>query len=139
MIMDSFASLALATEEPPDRILDRPPFPKKAGIITVTMWRFIVMHSFYQFVVLAILLFFGAGTPVEKGGVFDFYSGIDADANETCHDRMLACQGNDPHNRSIEFELGTDECPTEQQCSAHFGVIFTAFVLMQLFNQINVR
>ena len=103
------------------------------------MWRFIVMHSFYQFVVLAILLFFGAGTPVEKGGVFDFYSGIDADANETCHDRMLACQGNDPHNRSIEFELGTDECPTEQQCSAHFGVIFTAFVLMQLFNQINVR
>ena len=139
MIMDSFASLALATEEPPDRILDRPPFPKKAGIITLTMWRFIVMHSFYQFVVLAILLFFGAGTPVEKGGVFDFYSGIDADANETCHDRMLACQGNDPHNRSIEFDPEGDECPTEQQCSAHFGVIFTAFVLMQLFNQINVR
>merc|ERR1711871_1352773 len=62
MIMDSFASLALATEEPADRILDRPPFPKKASIVTQPMWRFVLLHSLYQFVVLAIILFAGAGT-----------------------------------------------------------------------------
>lgn len=42
MIMDSFASLALATEEPKSEILDRPPFPKKAAILTRPMWRSIL-------------------------------------------------------------------------------------------------
>jgi P-type Ca2+ transporter type 2B len=141
MIMDSFASLALATEEPPDRILDRPPFPKKASIITLTMWRFIISHSFYQFVVLAVFLFAGAGTPVKPGGLFNIYSGVDADFEidgepTTCIDRFIECK--DPAFRN-DPENAEKDCPTEQQCSAHFAMIFTAFVLMQLFNQLNAR
>ena len=57
MIMDSFASLALATEEPKDSILDRPPFPKKAAILTKSMWRSIFGHSIYQFAVLILVIF----------------------------------------------------------------------------------
>lgn len=146
MIMDSFASLALATEEPPDRILDRPPFPKKASIITLLMWRFIICHSLYQFVVLSVLLFTGAGTPISPGGLFDIYSGIDADytlngEHVTCWDLQVSCdkmsateqtaflaQPNEPNN-----------CPDAQACSAHFAMIFTTFVMMQLVNQLNAR
>ena len=61
MIMDSFASLALATESPKEDILDRPPFPKKAAILTRKMWRFILGHAVYQFIVLIIFIFFAAG------------------------------------------------------------------------------
>ena len=142
MIMDSFASLALATEEPPDRILDRPPFPKKASIITLTMWRFIISHSFYQFVVLAVFLFAGAGDPVTPGGLFNIFSGVDADfeingEHTTCIDRYVYCK-----DKAVKDGLLVDDgkhCPTEQQCSAHFAMIFTTFVLMQLFNQLNAR
>ena len=90
MIMDSFASLALATEEPQDRILDRPPFPKKASIITQPMWRFVIFHSLYQFVALAVVLFAGAGTSTTAGGMFDMYSGIEQAQEDGTRSRNMA-------------------------------------------------
>ena len=47
LIMDTFAALALATEPPIDQILLRKPFNKDAHIITDSMWRNIIGHSFY--------------------------------------------------------------------------------------------
>jgi Ca2+ transporting ATPase len=144
MIMDSFASLALATEEPPDRILDRPPFPKKASIITRLMWRFILCHSFYQFVVLAIFLFAGAGDPITPGGLFNIFSGVDADfevngEHMVCIDAFVACDEIKETALKDAHIAAGGPCPSEQQCSAHFAMIFTTFVLMQLFNQFNSR
>jgi len=47
LIMDTFAALALATEAPPDDILERQPQPKEESIITPVMWRNILTHAIY--------------------------------------------------------------------------------------------
>lgn len=60
LIMDTFAALALATDPPTDKILDRLPQPKSAPLITVNMWKMIVGQAIYQLVVTFILYFAGA-------------------------------------------------------------------------------
>lgn len=59
LIMDSFASLALATEKPTDKLLNRPPHGRNEFIISPNMWRNIMGHSLYQIIVLSVLLFYG--------------------------------------------------------------------------------
>jgi len=59
LIMDSFASLALATEKPTDDLLTRPPHKRNEFIISPNMWRNIICHSIFQIVVLCILMFYG--------------------------------------------------------------------------------
>ena len=56
--MDTFAALALATDPPTESILDRPPEPKSAPLITITMWKMIIGQSVYQ-LFFTLLLFFG--------------------------------------------------------------------------------
>ena len=60
LVMDTFAALALATDKPTDAILDRPPAPKSAKLITIHMWKMIMGHALYQIVVTLILYFAGA-------------------------------------------------------------------------------
>ncbi|MCJ1338177.1 hypothetical protein MMC09_003462 [Bachmanniomyces sp. S44760] len=60
LIMDTFAALALATDPPTPSILNRPPEPKSAPLITLTMWKMIIGQSIYQLVVTLILYFGGA-------------------------------------------------------------------------------
>ncbi|KAI1819801.1 calcium-translocating P-type ATPase [Xylaria intraflava] len=59
LIMDTFAALALATDPPTDKILNRPPQPKSAPLITVTMWKMIIGQSIFQLVVIFVLYFAG--------------------------------------------------------------------------------
>lgn len=59
VIMDSFASLALATEPPTDDLLTRPPTRKNEKIITEYMWRSITVQGICQLIVLFIILAFG--------------------------------------------------------------------------------
>ena len=58
LIMDTFAALALATDPPTPSILNRPPEPKSAPLITLTMWKMIIGQSIYQ-LFFTLLLFFG--------------------------------------------------------------------------------
>ncbi|KAI9753694.1 MAG: SNF1-interacting protein [Chaenotheca gracillima] len=60
LIMDTFAALALATDAPTTKILDRPPTPKRAALITVNMWKMITGQAVYQIVVTFVLHFAGA-------------------------------------------------------------------------------
>ncbi|KAI5304103.1 plasma membrane calcium, partial [Ascosphaera atra] len=60
LIMDTFAALALATDSPTDKILDRKPTPKKASLFTTTMWKMIFGQAIYQLVVTFVLFFAGA-------------------------------------------------------------------------------
>ena len=57
--MDTFAALALATDPPSPSILDRPPEPKSAPLITLTMWKMIIGQSIFQLIVTLILNFGG--------------------------------------------------------------------------------
>ena len=59
LIMDSLASLALATEPPTDDLLKRPPYGRNRSIISPAMRWNIIGHSIYQLVVLIVLLFAG--------------------------------------------------------------------------------
>lgn len=59
VIMDSFASLALATEPPTDDLLTRQPTRKTEKIITQYMWRSITIQGTLQLVILFFILFEG--------------------------------------------------------------------------------
>ncbi|KAL3456700.1 hypothetical protein BJX64DRAFT_36723 [Aspergillus heterothallicus] len=59
LIMDTMAALALATDPPTDAILDRPPQPKSAPLITMNMWKMIIGQSIFQLVVIIVLYFAG--------------------------------------------------------------------------------
>ncbi len=60
LIMDTFAALALATDAPTEKILNRKPTPKRAALITTNMWKMIVGQAIYQLVVTFVLYFAGA-------------------------------------------------------------------------------
>jgi len=56
---DSLAALSLSTDAPRDEILDRPPTPRSASIISITMWKMIIGQAIYQVIVTFILHFAG--------------------------------------------------------------------------------
>ncbi|CAD8175993.1 unnamed protein product [Paramecium pentaurelia] len=57
LIMDTFASLALATEPPSIKVLDRQPYKRTDQIVSPKMYRTIVGASLYQIIVLTFILF----------------------------------------------------------------------------------
>uniref|UniRef100_A0A0K0EKG1 Calcium-transporting ATPase n=1 Tax=Strongyloides stercoralis TaxID=6248 RepID=A0A0K0EKG1_STRER len=101
LIMDTLASLALATEYPTEDLLDRKPYGRTKSLISRTMVKNIVGHAIYQLIILFLLLFFA--------------------------DQIIPGVSNGR------------EAPLGAPPSKHFTVIFNAFVLMTLFNEINSR
>lgn len=59
LIMDTFASLALATEQPTEDLLLRKPYGRNKALISRTMMKNILGHAFYQLIVIFTLLFAG--------------------------------------------------------------------------------
>ena len=59
LIMDSFASLALATEDPSESLLDRKPYSREASILTPMMKLNIVSQAIFQISVLTVIIFYG--------------------------------------------------------------------------------
>eukprot|EP00899_Mesostigma_viride_P028596 jgi/Mesvir1/8921/Mv14206-RA.1 len=99
LIMDTLASLALATEPPQEQLLDRPPYPSGQDILSPQMIKNIAGQALYQIMVMWVLIFNGEtlfGIPCGRG-LF----------------------GEEP--------------------TVHYTIVFNAFVMMQLFNQINSR
>jgi P-type Ca2+ transporter type 2B len=117
LIMDSFASLALATEEPTHALLERKPYPKTTPLISKKMTKHILGQSFMQLVILLVLVWYG-----DK--MFDVESGRLADIR----DRIDAARAVDPETKLDEKD------PT-----VHMTIVFNTFVWMQLFNELNSR
>jgi len=59
LIMDSFASLALATEKPNDELLNRKPYSRDADILTPMMKLNIISQALFQIIILTVILFYG--------------------------------------------------------------------------------
>jgi P-type Ca2+ transporter type 2B len=59
LIMDTLASLALATEMPTEELLERKPYGRTQALISPQMMKNIVAHAVYQMVVILSLLFAG--------------------------------------------------------------------------------
>uniref|UniRef100_A0A8C5EJL1 Calcium-transporting ATPase n=1 Tax=Gouania willdenowi TaxID=441366 RepID=A0A8C5EJL1_GOUWI len=71
LIMDTFASLALATEPPTEALLLRKPYGRNKPLISRTMMKNILGHGVFQLIIIFTLLFAG-----EK--MFDIDSGRNA-------------------------------------------------------------
>uniref|UniRef100_A0A8C9Z8S2 Calcium-transporting ATPase n=1 Tax=Sander lucioperca TaxID=283035 RepID=A0A8C9Z8S2_SANLU len=74
LIMDTFASLALATEPPTESLLMRKPYGRNKPLISSTMTKNILGHGVFQLIIIFTLLFVG-----EK--IFDIDSGRNAPLN----------------------------------------------------------
>ncbi|KAF5941215.1 hypothetical protein HYC85_022382 [Camellia sinensis] len=59
LILDTLGALALATEPPNDRLMNRPPVGRGVSFITNAMWRNIIGQSIYQLAVLGTFNFDG--------------------------------------------------------------------------------
>lgn len=59
LIMDTLASLALATEMPTPDLLLRKPYGRTKPLISKTMMKNIIGQAFYQITVIFALLFIG--------------------------------------------------------------------------------
>ncbi|XP_034022075.1 plasma membrane calcium-transporting ATPase 2 isoform X2 [Thalassophryne amazonica] len=71
LIMDTFASLALATEPPTESLLKRKPYGRNKPLISSTMTKNIFGHGVYQLIIIFTLLFVGEQ-------IFDIDSGRNA-------------------------------------------------------------
>ncbi|XP_034724134.1 plasma membrane calcium-transporting ATPase 1-like isoform X2 [Etheostoma cragini] len=71
LIMDTLASLALATEPPTESLLLRRPYGRNKPLISRTMMKNILGHAVYQLVIIFTLLFAGES-------IFDIDSGRNA-------------------------------------------------------------
>ncbi|XP_067102958.1 plasma membrane calcium-transporting ATPase 2 isoform X2 [Osmerus mordax] len=71
LIMDTFASLALATEPPTESLLMRKPYGRNKALISSTMTKNILGHGIYQLIIIFTLLFAGEV-------IFDIDSGRNA-------------------------------------------------------------
>lgn len=139
LIMDTLASLALATEDPDESLLERQPHSRDEYIISKTMLKHIIGQAFYQLSVLMILVFAGEYFIPEYVDSLD--SGVFANNPEyKWHNgvvggtvrsgRLYKPNGDVDYN---DIYLATD-VP-----SRHFTFVFNAFVMMQAFNFLNAR
>ncbi|KAL8400829.1 hypothetical protein RB594_001014 [Gaeumannomyces avenae] len=55
LIMDIFASVGLATDWPSDDFLKRKPQPRRAPLVSITMWKMILGQALYQLIVIFTL------------------------------------------------------------------------------------
>ncbi len=59
LFQDTLAALALATDPPQQRVLDRKPEPRTSPLITLDMWKTIIGQSVYQSAATLVLYFAG--------------------------------------------------------------------------------
>jgi magnesium-transporting ATPase (P-type) len=109
MIMDSLASLALATEKPSDALLEREPYGQRRPMISRVMKYNIVGQMLYQLTVMCVLLF-------------------------TSPDWLPANSNGTP---VAEYPPASGK--TEDKDYTKWTILFNTFVMLQLFNQFNSR
>ncbi|KAE8670962.1 Calcium-transporting ATPase 12, plasma membrane-type [Hibiscus syriacus] len=71
LIMDTLGALALATEQPTDDLMDKPPVGRTEPLITKVMWRNLIAQALYQVAILLILQFKGISIFHVSDGVKD--------------------------------------------------------------------
>ncbi|CAF1575793.1 unnamed protein product, partial [Didymodactylos carnosus] len=101
LVMDTLASLALASEKPTEELLKRKPYGRTRSIISRLMLRNIIGQSLYQLAVMFVILY--------------------------CGEEFL----------NVNSAIHTVE--DNRKPNQHFTIVFNAFVLMTLFNEINAR
>jgi len=126
LIMDSLASLALATELPKDSLLKRKPQNRADYIVSRRMIKHILGQAIWQCIVLFTFLFAGEYMIPESKDKYAWKENKDF----VMPGRAANWDGSDLYTKKMMDELGP---------SRHLTFIFTAFVMMQIFNMICSR
>jgi magnesium-transporting ATPase (P-type) len=127
MIMDTLASLALATEPPRPSLMDRKPILRDESVMSKRMLLAMAGHTIYQMVVLCIICF----NPTM------FYFKL-PDDNEW-HEMQDGISPDREFGSSPCANHGGEQDAFEEGKLQHKSLIFNTFVWMQLFNEINSR
>jgi len=144
LIMDSLGSLALATEPPKEAVLDRPPHSRDEYIISRTMVKHIGIMAIYQVIIVFGIVFWGEDI-IPESNVWWRFNSVPEDYDVTYSEvanpptrpesdkvfpgRLYDWSQNDLYHAYVD-QYGP---------SRHFTVVFTSFVMMQIFNMINCR
>ncbi|KAL8835132.1 MAG: hypothetical protein Q9170_003437 [Blastenia crenularia] len=125
LIMDTFAALALATDAPTEKILDRKPTPKRAPLITTNMWKMIIGQAIYQLLVTFVL----------------YFAGYDILGYDTkCLPQNLGSECPDLIGAALDVCLrdAVPKCVDTMHTELN-TMVFNTFVWMQIFNEFNNR
>lgn len=142
LIMDTLASLALATELPTPDLLLRRPYGRTKPLISRTMMKNILGQAFYQLSVIFSLLFAGEYRPfspshdLSTSSVLVERSSFDVliERNVLKLPRMPAAG-----DLMLDIDTGRGVAAAGGGPTQHFTVIFNTFVMMTLFNEFNAR
>ena len=130
LIMDTLASLALATEPPTDEHLKRKPYRKTEYIISDVMWKHIFGQAVLQLTILFVLMFVGDWFLPEDGSGARVKTNPEA-TSYVRSGRLYHIDGSEDYKENADDpDIGP---------SRHFTIIFNVFVLMQLCNELNTR
>jgi magnesium-transporting ATPase (P-type) len=139
MIMDSLASLALATEQPKPELLLRMPLKKTDFIVTRKMGKHIIWMSIFQMTVLFIFLFAGEYIIPESNEDLRFNEQrrllgyTDWETNDKVFPgRQYTVNGDKLYLTLVGGLVGDDD-------SRHLTFIFNLFIWLQIINMIASR
>lgn len=131
LIMDAFASLALATEEPTKELLERKPYPRTKPLLSKKMIKHIFGQSIIQILILLIIVFQGD----EIFGVTSGQNQDDDDTTPTKHYTIVFNTFvflqlfNEINSRKIHDELNVFQGILKNQ-------LFLVIAFVQIFMQI---
>lgn len=158
LIMDTLASLALATEPPVPELLNRPPHSRHEYIVTPKMFKHILGQAFLQLVLLLVMVFAGETFIPETEDDFD----VELAAFGPTELTKFASKGF-TYTNALEIKYsfdGTEKLDLVRSGRAytiggeydyvkyitdsytpsrHFTFIFNTFVMMCVFNFVNAR
>ncbi|EAS05962.2 calcium-translocating P-type ATPase, PMCA-type protein (macronuclear) [Tetrahymena thermophila SB210] len=149
LIMDTFASLALATEPPSEYLLKMKPHDRDEYIISRKMFKHIIFQAIFQLIIMLIFIFAGPDFIPEYSDDFDhrfigdkknpYYSTgefwrtkySNPQGTKVVQGRLMDINGVDKMYKPVMDEYNVP--------SRHFTCIFNVFVMMQVFNFLNSR
>jgi Ca2+ transporting ATPase len=147
LIMDSLASLALATELPKANLLQRPPYRKREYIISQKMMKHILGQSFFQSIILFVFVFGGQNfIPEGIEGINNTNPALGLydkliESHPNTQDKLNEWEGVYVQNGMLKdfngaavysyYEIHTP--------SRHLTVVFNLFVLFQIWNMLAAR
>lgn len=126
LIMDSLASLALATEPPKIELLNRPPYRRDEYIISRKMVKHLLGMAIYEIIIVYSIVFAGEFFFPEPS----MYWRFDRPNNPYVYPGRVEDWDGSALWKKYEDTIGA---------SRHMSNVFNVFVIMQIFNMINCR
>ena len=152
MIMDTLASLALATEPPRPSLMHRKPIVREAPVVSKQMMLAMLGHSLYQLVVMLVVSFQPGlfrysevyeemGYKLNKRKGLLEYKVIDWGYKSSLPGNFTADEMYGYMEDGIKLDVQADRCghADDQAKQMHLTLLFNVFVWMQLFNELNSR